>query len=134
MNKIAKFIDNERGQPWTIRIVDKGDAYGRDDCLIHENDEPTIEFYDGENLFDKQESDGTMLGQFVSRYYISTIMDGKGGGLNLMGYEPKWQIESLAMDSIRDYIQKYANTEGWSWKEDGMFSHKFFKNGVELVK
>lgn len=133
MNKIAKFIDNERNQPWSIRIVEEGDKYGRDDCLTYEKEEPVIEFYDGDNEFDKH-TDGTMLGQFVSRYYISTIMDGKGGGLNLMGYEPKWQIESLAMDSIRDYIQKYANTEGWSCKEDGMFSHKFFKNGVELVK
>ena len=78
MNKIAKFIDNERNQPWTIRIVEEGDKYGRDDCLTYEKEEPVIEFYDGENLFDKQESDGTMLGQFVSRYYISTIMDGKG--------------------------------------------------------
>ena len=133
MNKIAKFIDNERNQPWSIRIVEEGDKYGRDDCLTYEKEEPVIEFYDGDNEFDKH-TDGTMLGQFVSRYYISTIMDGKGGGLNLMCYEPKWQIESLAMDSIRDYIQKYANTEGWSLEEDGMFSHKFFKNGVELVK
>ena len=133
MNKIAKFIDNERNQPWSIRIVEEGDKYGRDDCLTYEKEEPVIEFYDGDNEFDKH-TDGTMLGQFVSRYYISTIMDGTGGGLNLMGYEPKWTINSLAMDSIRDYIQKYANTEGWSWEEDGMFSHKFFKNGVELVK
>ena len=121
MNKIAKFIDNERSQPWTIRIVEEGDKYGRDDCLTYEN------------LFDEQASDGTMMGQFVSRYYISTIMDGKGGGMNLMGYEPKWQIESLAMDSVRDYIQKFASSEGWSWEEDGMFGHKFYKDGVELV-
>ena len=133
MNKIAKFIDNERSQPWTIRIVEEGDKYGRDDCLTYEKEEPVIEFYDGENLFDEQASDGTMMGQFVSRYYISTIMDGKGGGLNLMGYEPKWQIESLAMDSVRDYIQKFASSEGWSWEEDGMFGHKFYKDGVELV-
>ena len=132
MNKIAKFIDNERNQPWSIRFVEEGDKYGRDDCLTYEKEEPVIEFYDGDNEFDKH-TDGTMLGQFVSRYYISTIMDGTGGGLNLMGYEPKWSINSLAMDSIRDYIQKYANTEGWSWEEDGMFGHKFYKNGVELV-
>ena len=68
------------------------------------------------------------MGQFVSRYYISTIMDGKGGGINLMGYEPKWQIESLAMDSVRDYIQKFASCEGWSWEDDGMFSTKFYRD------
>ena len=131
MNKIAKFIDNERNQPWSIRIVEEGDKYGRDDCLTYEKEEPVIEFYDADNEFDKH-TDGTMLGQFVSRYYISTIMDGTGGGLNLMGYEPKWSINSLAMDSIRDYIGKFANSEGWSWEEDGLFCHKFYKNG-ELV-
>ena len=37
MNKIAKFIDNERNQPWSIRIVEEGDKYGRDDCLTYES-------------------------------------------------------------------------------------------------
>ena len=132
MNKIAKFIDNERGQPWTIRIVEEGDKYGRDDCLTYEKDEPVVEFYDADHPHDIDPISGTILGQFVSRYYISTIMDGNGGGLNLMGYEPKWTINSLAMDSIREYIQKFANTEGWSWERDGMFGHKFYRN-EELV-
>ena len=127
MNKIAKFIDNERGQPWTIRIIDKGDAYGRDDCLIHENDEPTIEFYDGDNLFDKDEASGEVLGQFVSRYYISTIADGSKGGIDLMGYEPKWKIEHLMLDSVRAYISTWAASMNYSWEEDGMFSTKFHR-------
>jgi len=131
MNKIAKFIDNQRNQPWTIRIIDKGDAYGRDDCLIHDNDEPTIEFYDGDNLFDKQESDGTMLGQFVSRYYISTIADGGRGGMDLMGYEPKWKIDNLMMDSVRAYVSTWAASKNYSWTSDSLYSTTFFRGNDE---
>jgi hypothetical protein len=128
MNKIADFYDKERGQPWTIRIVDEGDKYGRDDCLTYEKEEPVVEFYDADNLFDKDEASGEVLGQFVSRYYISTIADGKGGGLNLMGYEPKWTINSLCMDNVRAYLEAFAKENKWSWEEDGLFTTKFYRN------
>jgi len=132
MNKIAKFFDNERGQPWTIRIVEEGDKYGRDDCLTYEKEEPVVEFYDADNPFTIDEPSGTVLGQFVSRYYISTIADGKSGGLDLMGYEPKWKIESLCMDNVRAYLEAFAKENKWSWEEDGLFSTNFYKDG-ELV-
>ena len=131
MNKIAKFFDNERSQPWTIRIVDVGDKYGRDNCLTYEKEEPVVEFYDADNKFDSA-PDGTMLGQFVSRYYISTIADGSSGGLDLMGYEPKWKINSLMMDNVRAYLEAFARENKWSWEEDGLYTTKFYKNG-ELV-
>ena len=133
MNKTADFYDKERGQPWTIRIVDEGDKYGRDDCLTYEKEEPVVEFYDDDNLFDKDEASGEVLGQFVSRYYISTIADGGTGGLDLMGYEPKWKISSLAMNSVREYLMAFANAEGWTWEEDGMFSTKFYRTGEMIA-
>ena len=114
MNKIAKFYDNERGQPWTIRIIDKGDKYGLDADNEHTIDKPS----------------GTMLGQFVSRYYISTIADGGSGGLDLMGYEPKWKMNALVMDSVRSYLMAFAAANEWTWEEDGPFSTNFYKEGV----
>ena len=75
MNKIAKFYDNERGQPWTIRVLDIGDKYGREDCLTYDADEPVVEFYDADHPHTIDAPSGTVLGQFVSRYYISTICD-----------------------------------------------------------
>ena len=128
MNKIAKFYDNERGQPWTIRIVDKGDKYGREDCLTYDKDEPVVEFYDADNPHTIDAPSGTVLGQFVSRYYISTIADGGSGGLDLMGYEPKWKMNSLVMDNVRAYLMEYARSEGWRWEEVGMFETKFYRN------
>lgn len=130
MNKIAKFYDNERGQPWTIRIVTEGDKYGRDDCLTYEKEEPVVEFYDADNPHSIDISSGIVLGQFVSRYYISTIADGGTGGLDLMGYEPKWKITSLMMDNVRAYLKAYAKENKWSWEEDGLYTTNFYKDGV----
>ncbi len=130
MNKIAKFYDNERGQPWTILILEQGDAYGLDDCLTHDKDEPTVEFYDADNEHTIDKPSGIMLGQFVSRYYISTIADGGSGGLDLMGYEPKWKMNALVMDSVRSYLMAFAAANEWTWEEDGPFSTNFYKEGV----
>jgi hypothetical protein len=132
MNKINKFIDNARQQPWTIRIIDKGDAYGRNDCLTHDKDEPLVEFYDGDNPFDTQESDGTMLGQFVSRYNLSTICDGGRGGLDLMGYEPKWKIDYTGMDYVRSYLTAWAESMNYSWVEDGPYSTDFNRGNIDI--
>ena len=132
MNKIAKFYDNERGQPWTIRILDTGDKYGREDCLTHEKEEPTVEFYDADHPHTIDAPSGTVLGQFVARYYISTIADGGGGGLNLMGYEPKWTINALCMDNVRAYLEAFARENNWTWEEDGMFTTNFYRDVLHL--
>ena len=31
---------------YNVRIVNKGDRYGREDCLTHDDDRPMAEFYD----------------------------------------------------------------------------------------
>lgn len=130
MNKIAKFYDNERGQPWTIRIVEEGDKYGLDDCLTYDSKEPVIEFYDADHPHSADVASSVILGQFVSRYYISTIADGGTGGLDLMGYEPKWKITSLMMSNVRDYLKAFAKENKWSWEDDGMYTTNFYKDGV----
>ena len=132
MNKINKFIDNQRQQPWTIQIIDKGDSYGRDNCLTHDKDEPLVEFYDGDHAHTKAE-DGTMLGQFVSRYNLSTICDGGRGGLDLMGYEPKWKIDYTGMDYVRSYLSAWAESMNYSWEEDGPYSTSFNRGDIDLM-
>ena len=42
MNKYLQIIDNETNQPWNVKILEKGDAYGRDTCLTHENENPLV--------------------------------------------------------------------------------------------
>tara|TARA_Y100001949_G_C15963766_1_gene320536 strand:+ start:591 stop:983 length:393 start_codon:yes stop_codon:yes gene_type:complete len=130
MNKIIKVFDNERGQPWTIRIVDKGDNYGREDCLTNDKNEPLVEFYDADHPHSIDVESGTILGQFVSRYNFSTIADSTGG-IDLMGYEPKWKMDYLALNSVRAHLKAYAATEKYEWFEESPYNVIFTRNNDE---
>lgn len=72
---------------FTVTIVRKGDHYGRNNCVTHNEDAPMVEFYDA-----RYKRPGfTSAGQFVSRYYLHTLRL-HVGDLNLMGHEPEWRI------------------------------------------
>lgn len=85
----------------TIRIVTKGQKYGLDNCLTHSSDEPLVEFYD-------RDHDHTEFGQFVTRYYLSTIMSSTVTThkeyLSLVGHVDEWRIRGDEMNSIREII------------------------------
>jgi hypothetical protein len=74
---------------FSVVLVRKGDRYGLENCLTHEKDDPMVEFYDadyaGKPYF-------TKVGQFVSRYYLSTLTERPVAGLCLDGGIPKWSI------------------------------------------
>ncbi len=81
-------VTNDRGNEFTVRLVRKGDSYGLNNCLTHNEDTILVEVYDAEYAF-------TEFGQFVSRYYITTLLEGgRGHGINLYGGEPKWSIDA----------------------------------------
>lgn len=90
---------------FNVRIVRKGDRYGRDFCLTHDKeDEPLVEFYDTRYPH-------TEYGQFVSRYYVSTLLSDKGNGpkntgLCLDGGVPSWTVSAKDMDTVRAYLRE----------------------------
>lgn len=88
---------------FNVRIVSKGDKYGRDFCLTHEGDKPMVEFYDARYPH-------TEFGQFVSRYYVETIL-GDGNekcGLSLDGGIPEWTVSASDMDTVRNFLKEVA--------------------------
>jgi hypothetical protein len=95
-------ITNYQGRQFLIRVVNKGDRYGLDDCLVHDETsdrltkgaDPLIEFYDLTHA-----KENWPRGQFVSRYYAHTLSEVKGG-LNLCGHEPVWQIDAEALAPV----------------------------------
>ena len=100
---ITKIV-NKNGCAFHMRIVRQGDAYGREMCLTHDRDMPLVEFYDATYDFETA-PDGTNLGQFVSRYYLDTLL-GKSGhspdnsfkrGLDLKSDVDAWTLDSGAM-------------------------------------
>lgn len=84
------------------RILRKGDRYGLANALTWDEERPGVEFYDTRYPH-------TPFGQFVSRYYVETILgtDGYGsgmGGLDLMGYEASWKLDAVSMTLVRNWL------------------------------
>lgn len=98
----AMQFTNNKGTPFMVRIVRKGNGYGMNFCITHNEDQALVEFYDARYPH-------TAFGQFVSRYYITTIVENsdRDCGLDLMGYEPQWKIDANTMKQI----VKWLNSE-----------------------
>lgn len=96
-------VTNSNGDEFTVRIVRQGDCYGLNMCLTHDKDEALIEFYDAEYAH-------TEYGQFVSRYYASTILthdavSDYACGLNLDGGIPKWSIDAEQIRVVVSWLK-----------------------------
>ena len=76
---------------FNVRVVNIGDKYGLNDCLVN-NKAPIVEFY-------------TKGGQFISRYYVGTILDGSDCGLCLDGGVPDWTVSAQDMGTVRDFLK-----------------------------
>jgi len=96
---IARVV-NSVGYAFNVRLVRKGDCYGLDDVLVHDRNEPLIEFWDASLENDPRFTPG--LGQFASRYFLGTLT-GKDGyfgqghrlgssGLDLCGHVSEWKV------------------------------------------
>lgn len=94
---VATLPDPETDRLWTVRIVRKGESYGRGDCIVHTGESPLIEFYDAEqnrNVFGP-------YGQFVARYSRETLdtpIRQRGKGLMLDGDIPIWTVSGAVVD------------------------------------
>ena len=100
----ATTITNENGKRFLVRVVKPGQSYGRNFCLVNDGTEALIEFYD----YTRPAFDPTFpgMGQFVSRYYASTLFDRLDldtvpfrAGLNLHFGVDGWYLDPLAYRS-----------------------------------
>jgi len=105
-------IIKDAGQTFLIRIVNKGDRFGSQLCLTHNEDTPLIEFYDHD--FDFEYDGNQKLGQFISRYYISTLRSSEYSspfttkskhGLALNADIPEWSITPAGMNKVMAFIE-----------------------------
>ena len=88
------------GTPMRAVLIPAGEAYPN-----HPNVPPAkedlVEFYDGRYPH-------TPDGQFISRYYTSTLMESHAGiptgGLDLMGYVPTWKIDGRTLRMVLDWV------------------------------
>ncbi len=109
MKNMIKII-NDKGREFNVKILFKGDVYGRDNCLTHDEDRPLVEFYDATYSSDNGDDRFDDEGQFVSRYYAETLLErDRRYGLDLMGYEPAWKVDAAAMEIAIRYIEKHVH-------------------------
>jgi hypothetical protein len=92
----------ENGVPFLARLVKKGDQYGLNGCLAHEDARPMVEFFD--RRFDLDKWLGVQ-GQFVSRYYVETLVaHDQSYGLLLDGGVPDWSIGADSLCAVRRWL------------------------------
>ena len=92
-------IFNDQGKIWCLRIIRNGDKYGLNDCLTCGVDQPLIEFFD-------TRYEHTPLGQFVTRYYVETLLDREPGGLLLDAGNHEWSVTANGMERIRNWLSE----------------------------
>jgi hypothetical protein len=110
-------VSSISGRTFLARILRPGDAYGLNDSLSWGEDAGRgvtdavaraaihadlsrrlgVEFYDATKI-----SESHPTGQFVSRYYLSTLLRSTSG-LVLQGDVPEWQIDAESMAAFRDW-------------------------------
>ena len=89
---------------FNVRIVQEGESYGRNFCLVHDEADALVEFYDP-----KYTKGFGPDGQFVSRYYIYTLLGHEPGrvGLCLDGGIPEWSISPQGVREVQRYLRGF---------------------------
>ena len=120
---------NAAGRRFTTRVVREGDTYGLDHCLTYtregdrltfDPDEVLVEFYDATYAGDDRFDPVLGLGQFVSRYYGTTLLDGdrwsprkRGTGLCLDGGNADvWSIDGATMEKVLEGLESQISDGG----------------------
>ena len=92
--KEFNFTDKARNQPstleWTVKVIERGDTYGKDGVMRHDQFDPLVEFWHGEFS--------------VSRYYLSELLWDEGG-IWLDGYDYRWSITDEGMAQVRAFLR-----------------------------
>lgn len=105
---MLSIVNESSGVPFNIRIVQKGECYGRDNCLIFGDDydfgreradagDFLVEFYDARYAH-------TEWGQFTSRYYGSTLREHGAYELTLHGGVSDWWVTSQNVKDVLSYM------------------------------
>ena len=98
--KLKILNDTRSHLVWAVRLVEEGGKYGLNGILTHDEADPLVEFFD-------TRYEHTDLGQFVTRYYSSTLLKSEGG-LNLDGRISDWSVGESCMNRVRDWLRRQA--------------------------
>ena len=102
------------GRQWRVVLLRPGDKYGRNDSCTA--DRPLVEFWD--MTVDKRKFPE---GQFVSRYWLTTLLTGELHPLILDGGVPEWTVTASDMALVVGWLNGLLMTAAlthWSTGQD----------------
>jgi len=100
MDNFITVTNQNNGIHFHVRLVKQGEKYGLERCLTHDKTDPLVEFYDARYVKGFEP-----LGQFVSRYYLSTLLERNNDyGLCLDGGVPNWYVDEEAMKQVYEWL------------------------------
>ena len=104
-------VTNTNGDAFYAVILRSGDTYGRAGCLTWGSERFSLDG-DGVEFYDTHNSDDMAEWQFVTRHYISTMLEHPHDrGLRLWGDVPKWTIDAPAMDAVITILEQTITEE-----------------------
>ena len=106
--KLISILNQETDIPFIIRLIEKGDNYGLDFCLTHNEEKNLVEFYDARYPHTQITKD--ISGQFTGgRYYVETLLEDENklskNGLCLHGGVDRWNVDSNTMKQVFELIK-----------------------------
>ena len=105
-------ILNHETRPFGIRVIRKGEHCCLSKTLVHDKDDPLVEFWDLACVTNPTQDFASQPGaQFVRSYYASTVSGIVGAGLDLHMSEPVWKIDAAALTMVQRLLRRVERTE-----------------------
>lgn len=94
-------VENPEGKYFIVRKILCGEGYGVNDSIIHDREDPLIEFFDFD--YANVRSFGE-YGQFISRYYESTLAERTPYALSLYSDVDSWYLSKENMYEVLEWL------------------------------
>lgn len=109
MSRLTHIFHNENTDAgYTLRIIGRGDRYGKKWAQVHDSDALIAEFYDRRFAVEDDPADGRILGQFVARFSLDKLLqegpDGRSQFERPLALDvdmPTWVVPGTGMQSCR---------------------------------
>lgn len=95
-------VTNQVGRRFEVRCIGKGTRYGLNDCLLHDRDDPLIEFTDVTppgGLAPVAEPG------FVARFPAAAFLGRGGADVWLFGRDVAWRLSPEQVRQVTEWIQ-----------------------------
>jgi hypothetical protein len=95
-------VQNEAGRRFEVRCIRRGDRYGLNGCLVHDKDDPVVEFTD---VTPPGGPGPAAEPLFVARFPAKTFLGRDDGEVWLFGRDVAWRLAPWQVQQIREWLE-----------------------------